>query len=419
MPIRTIEPLTPDHRHAQTPVVLSPAHQHYEWWYFEVELVDGDGKPYRVITSFHFPHGMDPHRLLAYQHYKSPKVDYYAKYGTNPAHFAGVASYVVDVQARKNIALLIARFPKADIGTRVQVSRPGDPSVRLIFGDSSFVQNFNGTYTLRVHHGGMALVGATPRKLRIDLDVTFTPDTDGFQPHEAVLLDQGGVRHHWACVMPNPSTFVESCVVQRERVGGAMKQLLRARANVAGHGGYHDHQWGADLVYRQIRRWYWGRVPTGARGGDVRPRDRVLFFDVLGTSTQPSPILVDVPGGGGTPSALVPVAGKPPLSTAGDEHINFADGCRLGIQGQDVPYPRWINLRAQTSGGSTRNFDIEHRVSNNVDTWPFYLRFAPGVLDPHTGRTFASVSEVLQASRMDDERTQKVLALSDKITVGA
>jgi hypothetical protein len=417
MPIRTIEPLTPAHRHAQTPLVLSPAHQHYEWWYFEVELVDGDGAPFRVITSFHYPHGMDPHRLLAHQHYKSKKVDYFAKYGDDPRHYAGIASYVVDVRASKNIALLISRFPKADIGTRVKASRPGDPTVHLVFGDSSFVENFNGTYTLRVKQKGMALVGATPRELELDMEETFEQNTAGFEPHDAVLVEQGGVKHNWACVMPNPTTFVSHCVVKRERVGGAMKDLLRARTNFAGHGGYHDHQWGADLVYQQIKRWYWGRVPTGARGGDVRPRDRVLFFDVTGTSTHPSPILVDVPGGGGTPTALVPVAGKQPFGTKGDERINFADGCRLGIQGQDVHYPRWVQLRTKTAGNSSRDFDIEHLRSTNVDTWPFYLRFSPGVVDPHTNRRFSSVSEVLQASRMDDERTQKVLVLSDKITV--
>lgn len=423
MAIRTIDPLTSAHRHAQTPLVLSPAQQHYEWWYFEVELVDVAGRPFRVITSFHYPHGMDPHRLLAHQRHHHRKVDYFAKYGDNPGHYAGVVSYVVDVHASKNVALLISRMPRADIASRVHVSRPGDPTVQLRFGDCSFVQNFNGSYTLRVKHRGKTMVGAIARGLEIDLEATFEQNTPGFEPTDAVLIDQSGVRHHWACVMPNPTVFISHCLVQRDRVGGKKHVVCRAATNVQGHGGYHDHQWGADLVYKQIARWHWGRVPTGARGGDVRPRDRALFFDVVGVTSpgaptsRPDPILVEVPGDGSDPSALVPVPAKPAFHTKDTEHINFADGCRLGIQGQDVPYPRWVQLRTRTSGGPTRNFDIEHIRATNVDTWPFYLRFSPAVVDPHSGRTFASVSEVLQADRMALERTQNVLVLSDKITV--
>ncbi len=418
-----IEPLAPAHRHAQTPAILDPSHQFYEWWYFEVEFLDADGKPWRVITSFHYPHGIDPHRLLAHQRYHSRTVDYFAKYGDHPGHYAGIASYVVDMRASENVALLISRFPRADIGTRVSVSKPGDASVRLQFGASSFVENFNGTYTLVVKQKGMALVGATKRALELDLRVTFEQNTAGFQPPDAVLVEQSGVKHRWACVMPNPTVFVEHVLVERAKAAGGTRVLCRAKPNVVGHGGYHDHQWGDDLPYKQIGQWYWGRVPTGARGGDVRPRDKVLFFDVVGVSSpaapasHPDPILVEVPGAGGTPTALVPTPGRTPFATLGSERINFADGCRLGVQGQDVPYPRWNQIRAQTAGGSSRNFDIEHLRSTNVDAWPFYLRFVPAVNDEHSGRTFSSISEIMRAERMPLERAQKVLALADKITV--
>jgi hypothetical protein len=144
MAIRTIEPLDPAHWHAQSPAVLTPARQHYEWWYFEVEFEDGSGRPWRVITSFHFPHALEPRRLLAHQRYRDDERDYYSLYGDDPSNFAGIASYVVDVERNKNVALLISRFQDWAIPSRVKLSRPTDPKVQLQFGDSSFVENPDG-----------------------------------------------------------------------------------------------------------------------------------------------------------------------------------------------------------------------------------------------------------------------------------
>jgi hypothetical protein len=422
MSIRVISALDPALRHAQTPGPLSPAKQVYEWWYFEVEFKDRDDKPWRVITSFHYPHGVDPHRLLAHMRYTHKGTDYFAAYGDNPADYAGIATYVVDVTNSKNVALLIARFPKSQIGARVSVSKPGDPKVELVFGDSSFKQNNDGTYTLIVKHQGWHYV--RQRFLSIDMKVTFGQNTPGFQPTDGLLIEQTGAKHNWACVMPNPTVHIDHCVVERDRKPGGSKVLVRARANTAGGGGYHDHQWGEDLMYKQIDRWNWGRVPTGGRGAAL-PRDKVLFFDVVGLGSpgfpaqRPDPILVEVPGDGSAPFALSTVPGQDPFHSFGNETMNFADGCQLGIQGQNIPYHRWIYLRAKTAGGGKREFNVEHRVAHNVDTWPFYLRFQPAVYDYNSGRTFWSISEIMQADRMTTADAKKVLAMSDKVTVGA
>ncbi len=424
MPIRSIEALDPAHRHAHTPANLTPNHQFYEWWYFEVEFVDNFGKPWRVITSFHYPHGMDSHRVLAHQRYRNRKVDFFAKYGDDPGHYAGIASYVVDIQDSKNVGLLISRVPRAEIGSRVAVSRPGDPKVEVRIGDSSFVQNPNGTFTLTVKQKGMAIVGATPRALDLDMQVTFEQNTPGFQPPGAVLIEQTGVRHHWACVMPNPKVTIDHIVLQRARLHNKWRVLCRAKRDVVGEGGYHDHQWGDDLIYKQIAQWYWGRLPTGARG-DARPRDKVLFFDVVGVSrpghpaVRPDPVLVQVPGDGSAAAKLMPTPDRDPFHISGSESINFGDGCRIGVQGQNVPYPRWIYIRAQTAGGQSRDFNVEHLRSSNVDTWPFYVRFVPRVYDYHSGKIFDAISEVMRADRIPLDGAQKVNALADKITVGA
>ncbi len=419
--IRAIEPLDPAHRHAQTPAVLHPNHQFYEWWYFEVDFQDGN-KTWRVISSFHFPHGLDPRRVLAHQRYHGNGVDYFTKYGDDPSQYAGIASYVVDVGATKNVALLISRLRPASIPTKVSLSRPGDPRVELQIGRSSFTQNPNGTYTLVVKQTGILFrPGQANRRLTLDMKVTFEQNTPGFQPPGAVLLDQTGVKHHWACVMPNPKVTIDKLVVKRAKRTSGTVTVCQARAGTTAIGGYHDHQWGHDLLYKQVLDWSWGRVSTGARGSAL-PHDKVLFFDVNGVSTptipasRPDPILVEVPGDGSEPRALQPTPGQQTFRLSGPQRVDFGDGCRLGIQGQRVPYFEHLRLRARTASASTRNYDIAHDLRHCVDVWPFYLRFLPRIVDHHTSRTLVGISEYMRADRLTLPDTQKIFALSEKMT---
>jgi len=422
MPIRTIEPLETRFRHAQSPAILHPSIQSYEWWYFEVEFEDEDGKAWRVITSFHFPHGMDPRRLLAHQRYRAGGRDYYRAFGDDPARYAGIASYVVDVERSKNIALLISRFQDFAIPGRVSVSRPGDPRVDLRFGDCSFVENPDGSYTLHVDQTGIFYrPGQANRLLTLDMRVKFEQHTPGFQPIDGELLKQGGKEHSWACVMPNPKITIESVEVKRGRRRGGMETLCRGRAGAKALSGYHDHQWGDDLIYKQIREWSWGRVVEGGRGAAL-PSDKVLFFDITGASSpgqpgaRPDPVLVGVPGDGSPVEQLETTPNMTPVEYSTQRRIDFGDGCQLGITGQRVPYFGNLKLRCQTAAAKTRNFNIAHRISNSVDVWPFYLRFIPRVVDFYTGKEFVGISEYMRSDRLASPSTQKILALSDKMT---
>lgn len=422
MAIRTIEALDPAFRHAQTPAVLHPSHPYYEWFYFEVDFQGDDGRPYRVITSLHFPHGIDPRRLLAHQRYQADGVDFFSRYGDDPASYAGVATYVVDVERTKNIALVISRFQPAMIPAKVVLSRPGDPAVDLQFGRCSFREVAPGTYKLVVKQTGIFYrPGQANRLLTVDLDVDFHQNTPGFQPPAGELVEQTGVKHFWACVMPNPRLTVHAIAVKRGRRTGGFDTLCEASSGAQATSGYHDHQWGDDLVYKQIVDWSWGRLVTGARGPAVPP-DKVLFFDVNGVSSpshpgaRPDPILVDIPGDGSPVRALAVAPGQQPFRLAHKKTVDFGDGCRLGITGQRVPYYETLELRAREGGGESRNFDVAHRLADNVDVWPFYLRFMPRVVDFHTGGTFVGISEYMRADRLATAGAQRILALSDKMT---
>ncbi|MBL4685073.1 MAG: hypothetical protein JKY37_10830 [Nannocystaceae bacterium] len=422
MATRTIDALDPALRHAQAPLVLSSNRQVYEWWYFEVDFEDEDGRPWRVITSFHFPHGLDPRRLLAHQRYRTGGRDFFSLYGDNPAHYAGIASYVVDVRRNKNVALLISRFQNWAVPTRVSVSRPGDARVDLQFGDCSFSENPDGSYTLHVDQTGILYrPGQANRLLTLDMRVKFEQNTPGFQPVDAELLSQGGRKHHWACVMPNPKLTIEYVLVKRARRRKGFDVLCRANAQAVATSGYHDHQWGEDLLYKQIREWSWGRVATAARGNAL-PRDKVLFFDVTGVSSpgspgaRPDPVIVNVPGDGSHVEQLGSDGSHPPFRKFNQERVDFRAGCQLGIQGQRVPYSRELQVRSLMPSGESRNFNIKHRISNVVDVWPFYLRFIPKVVDFHTGKTLVGISESMRADRLALRDTQRILALSDKLT---
>jgi hypothetical protein len=422
MAIRTLEALDPAFRHAQTPAVLHPSHQFYEWFYFEVDFEGDDGRPYRVITSLHFPHGIDPRRVLAHQRYQAGGVDFFSRYGDDPQSYAGIATYVVDVNRSKNLALVISRFQPDTVPARVALSRPGDPVVDLKLGRCSFKEIAPDTYKLVVKQTGIFYrPGQANRLLTVDMEVDFEQNTPGFQPPSGELIEQTGVKHFWACVMPNPKLTVRRIAVERGKAGGGSVTLCKASNGARAHSGYHDHQWGDDLIYKQIVDWSWGRLVTGARGASLPP-DKVLFFDVNGVSSptipgaRPDPILVGIPGDGSHVEELGVASGHQPFRLAKKKTVDFGDGCRLGITGQRVPYYEALRLRTVEIGGESRNFDVDHLLADNVDVWPFYLRFMPRVVDFHSGRTFVGISEYMRADRLATAGAQKILALSDKMT---
>jgi hypothetical protein len=422
MAIRPLEALDPAFRHAQTPAVLHPSHQFYEWFYFEVDFEGDNGKPYRVITSLHFPHGLDPRRVLAHQRYSKDGVDFFSRYGDDPASYAGIASYVVDTDRSKNIALVISRFQNWSVPTRVVLSKPGDPVVDLQFGRCSFKEIAPGKYKLIVKQTGIFYRPAQAnRLLTIDMEVDFEQNTPGFQPASGELIEQTGVKHSWACVMPNPKLTVHKVQVKRGRRRGGFDTLCKASAGAKAYSGYHDHQWGDDLIYKQIVDWSWGRLITAARGSALPP-DKVLFFDVNGVTTptipgaRPDPILVEVPGDGTHAEELGVNPGQQAFRLANKQQVDFSDGCQLGIQGQKVPYYEELRLRTLNLAGETRNFNVDHLIAHNVDVWPFYLRFMPRVVDFHSGQTLVGISEYMRADRLTTPDAQKILALSDKMT---
>jgi hypothetical protein len=243
----------------------------------------------------------------------------------------------------------------------------------------------------------------------------FEQHTPGFQPKDGVLLEQGGVQHGWACVMPNPVVRIEQVLVREWKRGrtGDEITLCKGSKGAASLGGYHDHQWGADFFYKQIERWSWGRVPLTSDAN----ASKVLFFDVVGRDgARPDPIVVEIPAGTTDPRALTPIPDRRPFETSDPtERMNLADGCKLAIYGQGIPYWRWTMLNGRDASGTPHDLRLEHTNGNNVDTWPFYLRFVPDA--QVGGKTVSTISEIMQASRLELDQTHRILALSNSVTV--
>ena len=125
------------------------------------------------------------------------------------------------------MALLISRFRVQDIGVRVTVSRPGDPKVALRFGNSSFLENDDGTFTLTVRQRGKHPVSLTrTRDLELEMTAHFTQNTPGFCPPGAVLLDQ---RH-----LPESVRRLDEARVGFERIGVSIHAAVLEPSSSAG-----------------------------------------------------------------------------------------------------------------------------------------------------------------------------------------
>lgn len=429
MAIRSIVPLDEAHRHSHTPRPLAPGQPFYEWWYFELDFKDAHGEPWRVISSFHHPHALDPNRVLASQYHRNADDDgYFERYGDDPNDFAGVVSYVINVRRRKNMAILISRFDSAAVADNVRLSRPGEP-LELVFGECSFKETASGRYALKVkHRGKFYRPGLPDRTLDIDLEASFEQNTPGFHAPDARLLDDGRAHHYWACVMPNPKISVERCRLTKGAgvVAGAKNIVDIAPGEARVIGGYHDHQWGHDMLHRRVQEWNWGQIylPSGQT-----PRDKIMFFDVHpvsgpGQPAAPDPVLVEVPGDGGSPQALHARAGIEPFVRTAAAQINYADGCRFGLRGQGMPYFERIDIRANASDGSARDYSIDHPLGSNVDVWPFYLRFMPAVVDATSGATLEDddgdalfgISEYMRPTRLTLTDARDIFAQGYRVT---
>lgn len=408
MPVRTISPLTPAHRHAQTPAMSPGGPMYYEWWYFEVEFLDDRGRPFRVITSFHYPHALDSHRVTAHEGFR----DHAKRFGDDPRHYAGIATYVVDMERSENVALFISRFPRAKISDAVTLSKNG--TVDLRFGASSFREIAPGKHQLVIEQTGRQQeAGRLP--LHIRLVATFEQNTPGFEPPGGVLLSAAGKTHHWACVMPNPVVRIDGVVIRRKS-RREWQSICQADENVGTLGGYHDHQWGDDLFWEQMMRWSWGRVPlTRLSAGS-----KVVFFDVVPRAghARPDPILVHVPAGAAMPQAMTPIAGHDPFVVGSTwDRIDIRDGCRLATRGKRIEYPRTVMVNARDPGGVERHFNLHHSNGDNVDVWPFYVRFVPEVSIGTTN--VSAISEFMRADRLRDPATLRALTASNLITTDA
>ncbi len=405
MTIRPLQALRASDWHGHLP--RTGAGDFWEWWYFEIDLTYR-GDPWTIITVLHFPHAIDPRRVLSRLGYKD-----FTRYPTDPRSYPGVTSYAVC--DRTNEALAITRL--APGASRIRVSRRGNLSVRL--GDAAvFERVAPDRYRLRVQHDGLERdpLASEWRKLRFEIDATFTARARGFRPVDSTIIDGGAQTVHWACPLPNPHVELRHLLV-RESDGVHISTAGRARVRV--RGGYHDHQWGDGALERHIADWSWGRLSIPRDDGE--PDDKLIFFAGRNLSQFPrgplqAPVLAYAPGDGSPSFGLDPIPGHPAL--------------RLSLRrrwparpfaAQNIRYYRRLELAGRMPSGEDQRWRITHRVLNNVDTWPFYLRWLPKAerlgLPRGQSQWVHAISEYARWSRVRLQKVRWVLAESDKVNV--
>jgi hypothetical protein len=408
---RVLDPLDPTDRHRHTPAAEAARRNFYEWWYLEVEFDVDDPKhgreQYRVITSLHFPHGLDPLRVLTEQRYDPGAGPPFRKrFPCDPDRYPGVATYVVRTRkgVRENIALLITRLKDAAV---VSASTAG--LCRLQWSDvASLEERTDGTWRVEIHQVGRNEGGLG---LKLDFRADLTPVTAGFRPQGGVLVDDGVGTHHWACILPNP----RSRILKLGLCKGA-QWLLRDEdlPHATGTGGYLDHQWGHDFIHRRIAEWSWGRLnlPAPGRGHG----DRIVFFDIVargpagGPSIHPPAVLAHAPASGGTSRALDPIGGTEPFKPLVPQ---IPVGIKP-IRARGIEYYPKLRLWGQ-DGATQYKFTIDHSDAALVDVWPFYLRFVTSATSVDGTRAEA-ISEYMRSDRMHLPKVQRALAWSRIIT---
>lgn len=408
MPVRPLAPLRLSDWHGHLPASNSAARDFWEWWYFEIDF-DYRGDPWKIITVLHFPHAVDPRRVLSRLGYKD-----FDKYPRHGRFYAGVTSYVVC--DRTNEALLITRAHLDDLAS---VTKRGDLDVRI--GNlGRFRRIGTDRYRLTVAHDGVErdVLASENRSLRLELDAVFTVHTPGFRPKDALIIDGGAQKVHWACPMPNPRVELRHLMV---REGSAHHVPPTALPKIRVTGGYHDHQWGDGPLERHIADWSWGRITIPRAGQDVP--DRLIFFGGRNISEFPrgalqDPAVVLARGDGTASYALDPDGSRPPLRLTKRRRWPARP-----LLAQGIHYYRTLEVAGRDLDGTRLHYRITHRASNNVDTWPFYLRFVPEAETlagpPGCPDRVDAVSEYARWSRLRMQKPKWLLAQSDTVNVEA
>ncbi len=406
MTLRPLAPLRLSDWHAHTPSSSTKLRDFWEWWYFEIDFTYR-GDPWKIITILHFPHAVDPRRVLSRLGY-----DDFTIYPRNGRFYAGVTSYVVC--DRTNEALLITRAHPDDVAS---VSKSGKLDVR-IGRMARFHEVGTDRYRLTVRHEGLErdVLASENRKLRLELDATFSVHTQGFRPKDALIVDGGASKVFWACPMPNPKVRLHHLVV-REKDAYHIPPSALTKLRVTG--GYHDHQWGTGPLERHIADWAWGRISI-PRLGQERP-DKLIFFAGRNIGEFPNgplqaPVVALARGDGSASYALDPLDGKPALRLSMRRKWPARP-----ILAQGIRYYRRLEIAGRDLDGTKLRFRITHRVRNNVDTWPFYLRFVPEAETlagpPGCPDRVEAVSEYARWSRIRLQKPKWLLAQSDSINV--
>ncbi len=383
MAIRPIEKLKASDWRSHRPTDLKPGDQYWEWWYFEIDFkLRGD--TWKVITVLHFPHAFDPRRVLSAENYGQFKNE-----TEDPCQYPGVTSYLVC--DNRNEALVITRQRPVE-GIKTPKSGPTLVELGKV---ATFKKLANGRYSLRVKHEGLEFAPYPwTDDLRLDLWVEFTPKTPGFRPKEATIID-GKNPVYWVCPMPNPGVRIRTLEIVEDgeyHVGPADFSKIKPL------GGYHDHQWGHGFLFRDVGDWSWGRLSLPRGKGKIS--DKLVFFG--GRTTKQFPkgsyqdtALVLASAVDGTLESLERIPGKPSFRALKRRRYPGKPAVTCGLR-----YFRELEINAKASDGTRHHWKLTHRLVNNVDAWPFYLRFLPTAVNQSTKKEVPVVSEYARWDRV-------------------
>jgi hypothetical protein len=221
--------------------VSAIARDGYEWFYFDADVIEGDGID-KLVVLFSSPDTLNP------------------RYLTRPRERSGMHGIGITAILSDGRFLRLGDYI---LGTRSFREEEDDSSYTLTLDSDGDVPGNTGHFTRTVGASGLPVYS-----LEFDLIDELAPQGErlratGELVFEAVLPEwrcNDGYNfkgkkdyHRWVVHVPRAEArgYVELSSLD----GGAPTRLTIARAD-----GYHDHNWGNTSIVKLTRRWHWGRA---------------------------------------------------------------------------------------------------------------------------------------------------------------
>lgn len=216
----------------------------YEWFYFDADVIEGDGID-KLVVLFSTPDTLNP------------------RYLTRPCERRGM--HGIGITAILSDGRFI-RLGDYILGTRSIREEEDDASYTLVLDSDGDAPGNTGRFTRTVGDSGLPVYTLAfdicdelaPRgeRLRATGELVFEAVLPEWRCNDGYNFRGKKDHHRW--IVHVPRADARGYVELSSPDGADARRLTLDRAV-----GYHDHNWGNTSIVKLTRRWHWGRAYSG------------------------------------------------------------------------------------------------------------------------------------------------------------